>query len=284
MDRHDVPGATPEDAANAHTADLEVAKHYDVQFISYWLDEEKGAVFCFAKAPTRDVISEIHAKSHGLIPNKIIDVSQDDVFKFLGSVTEPKKADEITSPLRTVLFTDLVSSTEMLDSIGETAFLEIIRAHDGVVRESLYRHSGREVKHTGDGIMASFTDALNAVNASVDMTAAFADLEPHHGYQLKVRVGLASGRPVDHNDDIYGETVVLASRLCDAANPQQVLAAESVKSHAGRSEVFAGPSMRRLKGFAEPVAVYEVASGGEKELGMGSLAPRRWWHRLLGSG
>jgi class 3 adenylate cyclase len=258
MDRHDVPGATAEDVANAHMSDIEASKAYGVRFISYWFDADAGGVFCFADAPSADVLSQVHSVSHGLIPNEIISVSRDDVFRFLGSVHDPNDASELSSPLRTIMFTDLVGSTEILEALGERKFMDVLGAHDGIVREALYRHRGHEIKHTGDGIMASFDDASDAVRGSIAIADAFSDLDDVDGPQLRVRVGMAAGQPVDRNDDIYGEAVVLASRLCDAAEPQQILAAASVREHAADDLPLMGPEPRSIKGFREPVPVFEV--------------------------
>ena len=123
------------------------------------------------------------------------------------------------------------------------------------------------------------------MHAAVSIVGAFRDLEPVNGVKLEVRVGLAAGQPVDRNDDLYGEAVVLASRLTDAAAPQQIVAAASVFEHADHREDFDDPRQIRVKGFADPVDVYEVRSGqvsGHVEtLEMG--APRTsWWQRLTG--
>jgi class 3 adenylate cyclase len=285
MDRHDVPGASAEDAAKAHVSDLEAAGSFGVQFISYWFDAEAGGVFCFANAPSRDALMEVHSASHGLVPNEIISVSQDDVFRFLGSVHDPKDASELSSPLRTIMFTDLVGSTEILGRLGETRFMELLTTHDGIVREALYRHRGREVKHTGDGIMASFAGAGDAVRGALAIEDAFARLDAT-AERLRVRVGLAAGQPVDRNDDIFGEAVVLASRLCNAADPQKILSAASVRDHAGDGFVFVGPIERTLKGFAKPIPVFEVR--GAAAPGSDALADQRrrpsWWRRLTRRG
>lgn len=258
MDRHDVPDATAEDVAAAHSSDIEASKEFGVRFISYWFDAEAGGVFCFADAPSRDTLEAVHNASHGLIPNEIISVSQDDVYRFLGSVHDPKGPEEQTSPFRTIMFTDLVGSTAMLGEVGETRFMELLGTHDGIVREALYRHHGSEVKHTGDGIMASFDDTDNALQSSLSIDTALRDIDRDDGIELKVRIGLAAGHPVMKNDDIYGEAVVLASRLCDAADSGQILVTSTVREHAGAHNVLIGPRRVPLKGFAELVEVFEL--------------------------
>lgn len=260
MDRHDVPWATAKDVADAHLRDLEVSKKYSVQFLAYWFDQEGGGVFCFAKAPSREVLEVVHRESHGLIPNEVIGVAEDDVLRFLGRIHETMDPAELESPTRTILFTDLEGSTSILDSIGETAFLSLLAEHDTIIRRSLLKSHGREVKHTGDGIMAAFNDVTSALDSATEIQRGFRERPTAEGQPvLKVRIGIAAGRPVDHNDDIYGTAVVQASRICDSARGGHTLVSGLVRQMAegsGYHFVERGPHM--LRGFAQPVMVYEL--------------------------
>lgn len=279
MDRHDVPGATAADVAQAHLADLEMSHKHDVTFVSYWFDESVGGVFCFAKAPSIENLKAVHDESHGLIPNEIIDVSEDDMLRFLGAINEPKDASEITSPVRTVVFTDLVGSTALLSQYGQDAYMALLAAHDSIVRKALIRHRGREVKHTGDGIMAAFDDVGHALSWGSDVLEEFAAREGEPA--ISVRVGMASGIPVDRNDDIYGETVVLASRICDAASSGQVLVSEAVHAAAtGLSLEFDGPRPTSLKGFPGDVDVFELVTDAAAQPPATQDRPSSWWRRL----
>jgi class 3 adenylate cyclase len=286
MDRHDVPGATAQDVADAHMSDIEASQEYGVQFISYWFDAEAGGVFCFANAPSRDTLEAVHNASHGLIPNEIISVSQDDVFRFLGSVSDPRGADELTSPIRTIMFTDLVGSTAILGTVGQARYMELLTTHDGIVREALYRHHGREVKHTGDGIMASFHDTDNALRCSLAIDAAFSEIDLEDDIALNVRIGMAAGHPVMRNNDIYGETVVIASRLCDAAATAQILVASTVKDHSKEEHRLVGPLRVSLKGFTDPVEVFELQRDDAISISNRTAPVTRSsiWSRLLGRG
>src|SRR6478736_9579250 len=88
MDRHDVPGVTAEQVAQAHTADLEMGAKFGVQFLAYWFDADHGEAFCLAKAPTGDSLTAVHQATHGLIPNEIISVSEDGVLRIHGRMSE----------------------------------------------------------------------------------------------------------------------------------------------------------------------------------------------------
>lgn len=263
MDRHDLPGATAEDVAEAHARGLEVADKHDVKFLSYWFDADNGGTFCFARAPAPENLEAVHRESHGLVPNKIIRVSEDSVVQFLGQFRDPVDHTELTSPFRAILFTDLEGSTEMAVRLETSVFMSMLAEHDGIIRRSLLATGGREVKHTGDGIMASFEEVANALDCALAIQAGFSAKTGEDGrIKYRVRVGMAAGEPVDRNDDLFGTTVNLASRICDAADPGDVLVSDLVHelgSTCGFS--FAGGERRALKGFADPVPVFKLLPG-----------------------
>ena len=118
-------------------------------------------------------------EAHGEIPNAIIPVDLAAVEAFLGRIGDPRATPGAAAPavdagLRAVMFTDIVGSTEMTARLGDSAALELVRAHDALVRRGLEAHGGREVKHTGDGIMASFDKVQNSVRAAADIQRRFA--------------------------------------------------------------------------------------------------------------
>jgi class 3 adenylate cyclase len=161
-------------------------------------------------------------------------------------------APEIHAPA-IVLFTDLEASTATTQRIGDDAAHTILRAHNERARRAIRAHGGREIKHTGDGIMATFTSATSAIAAALEMQAAFADAELH------VRIGLNAGEPVAEGDDYFGTAVQLARRICDAAEPGQIIVPDVMRQlAAGRGIAFAPLGARELKGFDEPVLLYEV--------------------------
>jgi class 3 adenylate cyclase len=260
MDRHDVPGATAQDAAEAHVKDLEAAAGHDVQFFSYWFDTNAGGVFCFAEAPARENLIAVHRESHGLVPNEIISVSEDNVLRFLGTVHDPADASEVTSPFRAILFTDLEGSTQLLEAVGEAAFMVLLTEHDLIIRRALVAARGREVKHTGDGFLASFDEVDWALECSLAVQDEFRERNiDAEGPDLHVRIGIAAGEPVDHNDDIYGSAVNLANRLCDAADADHVVVSDVVRDMGlEQGYTFDEGHERALKGFANPVPVFEL--------------------------
>ncbi len=264
MDRHDMRGAKPEDVADAHRRDLEVQGRYGVKYMTYWFDQERGAGFCLVDAPDAETADRVHREAHGMIANAIIPVDLAAVEAFLGRITDPRAAPGAASPamdsgLRAVMFTDIVGSTEMTGRLGDAAALELVRVHDALVRRGLEAHGGREVKHTGDGIMAAFERAPNAVQAAVDIQRRFAAYNANASETLSVRIGVDAGEPVAEHDDLFGATVQLAFRLCSEAEADEVVVSghlrELCKEDAAR---FVALGERRLKGFAERIPVFRL--------------------------
>lgn len=254
MDRHDVPGATAEETARNHATDLEVAGRFGVEFFSYWHDSTRGLVFCFASAPGKEAVAQAHGAAHGLVPSEIIEVSESDVVRFLGRIHDPVDTSEVTSAFRTICFTDLVGSTELLDRLGQAEYMVLLKEHDLIIREALIQWRGREVKHTGDGFMVVFEEADMALRWSLDVRLSFEKRS-----DLDVRMGIAAGEPVDHDDDIFGAAVTMANRICSIAGPQQIHVAEVVRElGAGKGFEFDAGHTEVLKGFSTPVTVYEL--------------------------
>jgi class 3 adenylate cyclase/predicted esterase len=163
------------------------------------------------------------------------------------------------SPL-TVLFTDITSSTALTQRLGDAKAQDLVRAHNTIVRDSLKAHGGSEIKHTGDGIMASFAAASRGLECAVAIQRAVAaHVEQHPDSPLGVHVGLNAGEPVAEEDDLFGTAVQLARRICDQADGGEILASDVVRQLvAGKGFLFADRGDVALRGFEDPVRIYEV--------------------------
>ena len=264
MDRHDLPEVTAEQVAQAHLADIEAEARFGVHFLAYWFDAAHGEAFCLADAPEAESLAAVHRSTHGLIPNEIISVSENDVLRFLGRMNESGNEAEPVNPFRTILFTDLEGSTSILESVGQAAFMVLLTEHDLIIRRALVTSRGREVKHTGDGIMASFDDVASALDCALAIQRGFeARANVASPPELRVRIGIAAGEPVDHNDDLFGSTVTLASRICTAAEAGHILTSDVVRD-LGDQQGFMFDTGREviLKGFSGPTTVFELVSKG----------------------
>lgn len=171
----------------------------------------------------------------------------------------PVQKEGATGPLA-VVFTDIVGSTNMAVTLGDEAAQYVVRTHNRIVRSALTNFAGREIKHTGDGIMASFASVSNAVEAAIEIQRrVMANNVAEGDIPLHLRVGINAGEPVVEDDDLFGVTVQLAARLCAAAETGQIIVSEVVKSLcSGKSIQFASRGQREMKGFNEPLSLYEA--------------------------
>jgi len=271
MDIHNLDdGTTPEDVAKAHAKDMETQKKYGVEYTKYWVNETGKKVFCLAHAPNAEAAEQVHREAHGMMPEKIIEVEPELAEGFLGGVETNSAgavifpgsgADARDSGIRTVLFTDVVNSTSLTQLLGDEAALAVLGVHDTIVRDALSDLGGREIKHTGDGIMASFVSAAGAVRCAIQIQRELAKhAQKNSEHALKVRVGAAAGEPVEQNNDLFGSTVQLAARLCAHAQPGQILVSNAISELClGKGLSFEDLGEVALKGFSSPVRAHAAA-------------------------
>ena len=164
------------------------------------------------------------------------------------------------SGLVTILFTDMESSTSLARLFGDKRAQEVRRAHNDIVRSALKGTGGNEIKHTGDGIMASFPTASSALNCAIAIQQGVAShKEEHPDSHLGVYIGLNAGEPIAEDDDLFGTSVDLAARLVDHAQPGQIIAADVVRQlAAGKDFLFSDLGETELRGFEDPVKLWEL--------------------------
>jgi class 3 adenylate cyclase len=157
----------------------------------------------------------------------------------------------------TVLFTDIVASTEQQARVGPRTWSRLSDQHDAMVRAALARHRGREVKTTGDGFLITFDATGRALRCSADILAGAEDIG------LELRVGVHSGEVEVRGDDIAGLAVSIAKRICDLAEPGQVMVSETVRGHmAGSGIEFDDRGERELKGVPGKWRLFGLARPG----------------------
>lgn len=168
----------------------------------------------------------------------------------------------VTAGTATILFTDLVGSTELRTRLGDVVADQVRRAHDQVLSAAIAEHGGRLVKGLGDGILASFGAAADAVEAATDIQRGIerANRRADDARRLAVRIGISAGDVSWEEGDCHGTPVVAAARLCDRAEGGQVLCDDLVRGLArGRTELtFRMVGELELKGLAEPVIAFDV--------------------------
>jgi len=183
------------------------------------------------------------------------------VAEFLGEGEEPatvKEPPEVGA-VHTILFSDVEGSTSLTERLGDAKAREVLRTYERSVRDALRAHGGSEVKTTGDGFMASFTSATRALECAIGMQRAFAAHNESAEEPIRVRIGLNAGEPIAEEEDLFGTAVNVAARIAAQAEGGEILVANVVRElAAGKGFLFADRGEVVLRGFEEPVRLYEV--------------------------
>jgi class 3 adenylate cyclase len=181
-----------------------------------------------------------------------IDAIADEIEEFLTGTRSGAHSDFATA---TVLFTDIVASTEHQARVGPREWSRLTDRHDAVVRTTLSRHRGHEVKTTGDGFLATFDAAGRALRCATEVVAGAKDIG------LDLRAGVHTGEVEVRGDDLGGLAVTIAKRVCDLAGPGQVLVSETVRGlMVGAGIEFEDRGEHELKGVPSTWRLYALTA------------------------
>lgn len=267
MDFHKgLKGIKLDQLEQVHQLDLEVQDKYGVKYHKFWVNAEEGTLFCLIEGPNKEACAACHKEAHGHMACEIVEVHPADYATYMGpggaSVTgiAVHPDGKLDSAVRAFLFTDIVNSTSLTEKYGDNRAMAILRKHNEIVRNSLQKNAGNEVKHTGDGIMAVFSSTFKAVRSALEIQSDLKDFRDNNvDIPLHIRIGINAGEPVTEGDDFFGAAVQLTKRICDVADPDQILISDVVKGLCmGRSFQFDELEPHALKGFSQPVKTFIV--------------------------
>ena len=235
MDRHDSLNATAKALAEAHQLDIKVQGKFGCKALTYWFDEGKKIAFCLIEAPDKKSVEEMHRNSHGLVSNQIIEVQSNIVEYFLGRISDPssiKSSEQFINEtaFRSIMYLDLkcLVTNKKFKKENESGILNILNE---LVRPALKEYYGTEVKIKDEGFMASFTSVSKSLNCAVKIHTGIKELNrKSKGIKNIVSAGISCGYPVTDTDEFFGETVLLAKRLCEIADEGEIVISSSVKS------------------------------------------------------
>ncbi|MDX2046848.1 MAG: DUF4242 domain-containing protein [Chitinophagaceae bacterium] len=234
MDVHIAPGVTARDVAKAHQLDMIAQEGHGCKCMTYWIDEKRESVFCLIEAPSKQDVEELHRHSHGMLPNKIIEVNSSLVESFLGRIYDPEEA-EITDDglkvfsdpsFRILLVTKTTDPVLLQYKLGTEKANELLTRYITVIREHFLHHGGREVEHTGSGFIASFVSAGKAVSCALDIRK---DINNADAVATGFKIGINAGEPVEKSSRLFGDTIQSAGYMCAIAESCQIAIASAVK-------------------------------------------------------
>ncbi len=177
--------------------------------------------------------------------------------RFLGEGPQPSSGSD--SVFRTILFTDVVSSTPLLAQLKDEKMRAVMRDHDEVLEAAVKAHGGRVIKTIGDAVMAEFGVPSAAVEAAIDAQRGIRERFAASDVPIRIRIGINAGEPIEEGGDLHGASVVIAKRLESAAGDNGILVSDVVKQAvAGKAFEFEDRGAIPLKGFEEPVRAWAV--------------------------
>jgi class 3 adenylate cyclase len=159
-----------------------------------------------------------------------------------------------------ILFTDIVGSTALTVKLGNEGAQAVVRTHNNFVRAALQQYAGTEIKHTGDGIMATFGSSISAARASIMIqNEVKREVAADASFPLRICIGLNAGEPIHEDNDIFGTPVQLAARILAKAQGDQIYCSEIVLQQC-QGLTFSSAGKFSMKGFDQPIEVFELVS------------------------
>ncbi|MCC7366027.1 MAG: adenylate/guanylate cyclase domain-containing protein [Dehalococcoidia bacterium] len=223
-----------------------------------------------AQLPDADMVL---FEGNSLFPSRLeVQLVMETIDTFLGGMGGfeappplPGQAASVTG-LRTILFTDVEGSTALTQRLGDQRARLILRQHERITRQALADYGGSEVKALGDGFMASFESASKALECAVAMQQSFETFNSLGNEPIRVRIGVNAGEPIAEGADLYGTAVNLAARIAGQAKGAQVLVSDVVRQLvAGKGFLFSDHGDVVVRGFEDPVRLYELRWGGSEQ-------------------
>lgn len=226
MDRHDVSeSVNAENVAQLHKEDLKIQEQFNCRGLTYWFDDIKKIAFCLIEAPDKESIHNMHNCAHGEVPNLILEVDENIVESFLGRIEDP----DHSSSKDTNIIDDPAQRTLMVVryktiSLGGIRCSQLASNMQGVISaisDILKQFGGRLTDHKEGYLLISFRSAYKSVKCAFELDNLFnGKTEELYDSNIQVKIGLATGMPVEANKTFFEDTIKLADRLCytDKAN------------------------------------------------------------------
>ncbi|WP_426667063.1 nickel-binding protein [Mucilaginibacter sp. McL0603] len=230
MDRHDVSEAvTAEIVAQIHQEDLKIQDQYSCRGLTYWFDDHRKTAFCLIEAPDADAIRKMHAKAHGDVPHRVIEVDASLVESFLGRIEDPVKAQNtalniINDPaFRIIMVISLngVPAPSKSDQLKSS-----LKCHNNAILELLKSYEGGVVKQSENHFLISFKSVTKAVRAAVEIQLLLNEFQDKMAGRLNLKIGLSTGVPVSERNLIFEDAIKLAERMCRIVQSEVIIGSE----------------------------------------------------------
>ncbi len=256
MDRHNLPGVTSHAVAEAHLKDLKVQKEFGCLAMTYWIDEDRGNVFCLIESPDKETVIEMHNRAHGLIPHDIIEVDSNLVKAFLGRIQDPDTPGRGDSSVQAKL-TDATFRIMLVVDLKDRLLFDCLHGRDKsslltrkfnlLVQQAVHHYSGDLIESNAE-YLASFPSATNAVDCSLNLRNSIQLQNTCENLpKVEIKIGLSGGLPVSGSKDLFGEAIKKATSLCFISGENKIYLSSSIKDQYKGKATQAFNSSRTIK-------------------------------------
>jgi AraC-like DNA-binding protein len=230
MDQHILPGVKARDVAEAHRLDMMVQGEHGCECMTYWVDEKRGNVFCLIEAPDKASVTAMHQKAHGLVPNKVIEVSEELVESFLGRIADPIGAVKDKEGLK--VFEDSSLRVLMMVKLEDPILCRHLNGEEGIknwneqlgnIRKSIKASKGREVEYEGHYLLASFVSVNDATDAAVEILTL---LKSKSAQVEESAIAIQAGEPVNNDSRLFGQVIDSVIKFCTLENKARIVIGE----------------------------------------------------------
>jgi len=232
MDRHNVEnGVTPEQVAEIHKQDLLVQDRFNCKVISYFFDNKRNNVFCLVEAPDKKSMMDMHAFSHGDIPNKVIEVEESVLDSFLGQIDLPKveQPNDVyinRSSLTRVIMVVNIQFKSLEDQKCKPLEAPLKSFNETIVA-AIKQNKGKLVQQQMGEFIIIFTSAVSSISCAVNLQSNFKLMDKDYDLSnVHFKIGIDLGIPISKGDHLYENTVKLAQRICNVVKEQVVVSNE----------------------------------------------------------
>lgn len=219
----------------------------------------------FDAAQARTLLGQAYAQSGDRAAARLELEGAQATFAEIGAPFEEHRIERLLAGLvpgsreiQTFVFTDIVDSTRLVELLGDEGWDSLLRWHDRIVRACFIAHSGREIKHEGDGFFVAFPDPRSALDCAIVLQRTLDEHRREHGFAPRVRIGVHAAEATRRGGDYFGQGVHVAARVAGAGAAGQILTSAATLEAVGEGYSASRPYQLDLKGIAEPLEVVEV--------------------------
>lgn len=247
--------------AKAHKKDLGIQDQFGCRNMTYWVDENRGRVFCLIDAPNEQAVRDMHNHAHGLVPHEIIQVNSKVVEAFLGRISDPETHTVVEGEdpkifndpaFRVLLAISIKHKGLLYHELGRERASTLLTLFYSTVKQKIKEFEGNEVQIEGEDIVVSFASVSMGVYCAHAIQAALHIAS----VPIDLRMGLHAGLPVDNSLSIFGRTVNLARYLCTLEGEERIVMSALVSNlnptHSNQHPI-EGADVRNLSSSEEKI-------------------------------